>query len=482
MATVEHPSPGLFSAVLQAMRGCDPWTQPMASVLSPLSEHLTTAEAECLPAAFAGVLPLLRKDRERLLFASEIAGRLDYFETASAMGDLAIDLGDRRLLLEAATLAGNPGVEPAVRARVAGAVGTGAAGRIRIDPDTVPASVDEERLHLQCWPGARRRDHGFALAPVAVLDCGLDALAALRLSVRLDAAGASVRRLAPDVEVPLWFGPESVLVCRPATRSRVLSKFPRFSEGRILIEELLCDNQGMESLLRRINASLGTSLRLRLSALGHNIERAVWDPEVFTAGVYPTREAALLAGASTSSLNHLHKRRLLVPREFRRGRCWNFRDVVAVRTWRYLKSQTPGRVSSNVVTSLAQFAGDPEAVQLGVTSEGGVMVNRGDGWVNVQTGQSALGMEITDIDGVFRPFKYGGGTVIGLLQASANTRLRPNVLNGTPHLNGHRISAKALASVDADHRRDAIVAAFPELENTAFEDTLDVGLLLLNSR
>ena len=406
---------------------------------------------------------------------------MDYFETAGAVADLAIDLGDRDLLLEAATLCGNPAVEAPTRARVLDAVGNDPAGRIRIDPDAVPSTVDEERLYLQCWPGARSSASNRALAPTVVVDRALDALAALRLSIRLDTAGASVRRLAHRTEVPLWFGSETVLVCHPTTLSRVLSRFPRFAERQILTDELPLDDRGMDTLLRQINTAFDGPQKLRLSALSHEIEPAVWDPDVFTAGVYPTREAALLAGATTSSLNYLHKQRLLVPREFLGGRCWNFRDVVAIRTWRFLKSQSPRRVSSSVVTKLARFAGDPEAVQLGATSEGSVLVNRGDGWVNVETGQSALGMDITDIDAVFRPFQYGGGTTIDLLRASPNTRLYPTKLNGTPHLAGHRISAKALASVDSLCRREAIEAAYPELEDTAFEDTVDVGLRLLKA-
>ena len=113
-----------------------------------------------------------------------------------------------------------------------------------MDPGAAPSSVDEERLYWQCWPGARTSDDSFAVAPAVVLDHALDALAALRLSIRLDAAGASVRRLAPDGEVPLWFGPLTVLVCRPQTRSRVLSSFPRFPERQILPEELPPDGSG----------------------------------------------------------------------------------------------------------------------------------------------------------------------------------------------------------------------------------------------
>ena len=476
-----EPSPGLFAAVLQAMRSSDPWSQPLSAVLAGLAEHLTTEEAECLPRAVAGVLPLLRQDRERLRFAAEVAARLDYHEAASNLAELAIDLGDRDLLLEAATLCGNPAVEASIRAHVLDAVRSEPAARIRIDPDAATASSEEERLYLQCWPGARRPRNRFAMAPVVVLDQALDALAALRLSIRLDDAGAAVRRLADGIAVPLWFGSETVLVCGPLTRSRVLSEFPRFSERQVLIEEPPVDDRGLDKLLRKINAALDGPRRLRLEALGDSIELPVWDPEVFTAGVYSTREAALLAGTTTSSLTYLHRQELLSPRELRSGRCWNFRDVVAVRTWAYLKSRSPRRVSSGVVTALARFAGDTEAVQLGATSEGDVLVNRGDGWVNVVTGQSALRMDITDIDAVFRPFRYGSGRTMDLLRASPNTRLFPTVLNGTPRLHGHRISAKALASVDENHGREAIEAAYPELEGVAFEDTVDVGLRLLKA-
>ena len=448
-------------------------------------EHLTTAEAECLPQAFAGVIPLLCRDRERLRFAAEITARLDYFEAADALLEQAIVLDDRELLLEAATLCGNPAVDSKVRTRVAGEVGSAPEGRIRFDPDTSPSSVEEQHLYWQCWPGARSSDGEFAAAPAIVLDRSFDALSVLRFTIHLYEAGGSVRRLVPEAEIPMWFGPETVLICHPTTRSRVLSSFPRFSERRIFPENLPDNERDINKLLRRINATLDgqQKLRLGIDISGSDVPdvpTVMWDPDMFTAGVYPTKEAAFLAGTTSSSFRYLHKRGLLMPRKLREL-SWNFRDVVAVRTWRYLKSMSPKRVSSSVMKPLAHFAGDSKAVRLGVTSEGNVLADHGDGWVDVETGQSALGLEITEIDQVFRPFQYGGGTVLDLLHASDNTKLKPTVLNGTPHLAGHRISAKALASIETCHQREAIEAYYPELKGVAFEDTVNVGRQLLKA-
>ena len=137
------------------------------------------------------------------------------------------------------------------------------------------------------------------------------------------------------------------------------------------------------------------------------------------------------------------------------------------------------RVSSQVVTSLVNFAGDSEVAQLGVTSSGNVLVDQGGGWVDVESGERPLEFDnIADFDDVFRPFNYGGRTTLDLLRASDNTRLDPTVLHGTPHLSGHRISAKALASIG---ERGFIEAAYPELKGKPFEDTTLVGVQLLNA-
>ena len=71
----------------------------------------------------------------------------------------------------------------------------------------------------------------------------------------MDAAGASVRRLADGAKIPLWFGPDTVLVCDPSTRRRVLSEVSRFSERRIFVDEVPHDDQGLGKLSRRIKAA-----------------------------------------------------------------------------------------------------------------------------------------------------------------------------------------------------------------------------------
>ena len=478
METVKQPSPGLYAAVLHILSSADPRSGSLASTMTDFADQLTTDEAECLPRAIGHVLPLLRADAERLRFAAEIATRLDFFEVTGALTDLATTTGDRQLLLMAATLCGNPAVESSLRNRVSHLVGVDPAGRIRLDRHTVPKTVDETRLYLQCWPGARTNDARFALAPVIVLDSGFDAGAVLRLVISLDSAGAVVRRLVSGVKVPFWFGHQTVLLCGSQTRSHVLSSYPNFPEAHIRTGNLPENERQLSALFVQVNAVLPQPQKLRLAEFSPEIAANLWAPDVFTAGVYQTKDAAFLTGASRSSLNYLRGQKLIRPRASTAIR-WTFRDLVAVRTWTYLKSIAQGRVSARVVPELARFAGDSKAVKLGVMSNGKVHVDSGEGWINVETGQRQLEMSITDIDTVFRPFTYGGGRVVSLLYASHNTRLHPTVLHGTPRLKGHRISAKGLAGLYGRGGSAAIISSYPELKNKPFDDTVGIGFRLL---
>lgn len=477
---MNEPSGELHAAVLNMLLRVDPRSWSVAATTDDLFRHLTAEEAEQLPAAMGGVLPLLRSDPERMRRVAEIAVRFDLFEIARPLAELALDTGDRQLLLAVASLCGNPAVESHVRSRVADAVADDPAVRIRLDPTAVPKSADEERLLWQLWPGARRDDGRFALAPVVVLDRSFSADVSMRFAVRLVEAGATVRRLAGHSPVPFWFGAQTVLVCTARTRLRVRNHKPEFPLRRIIVADIRDDERVVRKLLRSINAALTGSQLLRLEALGPQIATNYWEPGVFTAGVYQTREVAFLSGAATSTLYGMCKRGLLKPwRDV--VNLWKFSDLVAIRTWAYLKSLSPGRVRSKVIPALAGFAGDSEAVNLGVTSQGRVLVDRGNGWEDVETDQRHLDLPITDVDDAFRPFPYGRGTVVNLLKASPNTRLDPTVLHGTPYLDGHRISAKALARLSERGGMDLIRACYPELDSRDIDDTVSIGLQLLRA-
>ncbi len=480
LGPASQPSPALYAATLRLLSNAAPRFRSMVSTLTDFVAQLTPTEAEYLPQALGGVLPLLRGDPEKLKFAANIATRLDFFEAIRPLADLAATTGDPDLILMAATLCGNPAVGSSIKTRVANLVGDDVAGRIRLDQHTVPKTADEERLYLQCWPGARTRSTRFPLAPVVVLDNRLDAKGALQLALRLRKAGAVVRRLDLDSEVPFWFGAHTTLLCHHLTRSRVRRRYPDFSEDRIRVEGTPQDERQLTVLLRAINATLTPPIQLRLTEFTPDISTNIFDPEVFAAGVYQTKEVTFLSGASRSSVDSLRKRELLTPRSFSPGIQWAFRDLVAVRTWKYLNSIAEKRVSSDVVPALSDYAGDSQAVRLGVMANGKVHVDHGDGWVNAKTGQRQFEMPITDIDDVFRPFTFGGGrTVVPLLSASRNTKLHPAILRGAPRLRGHRISAVALARMDRRGGRKAILSAYPELENRDFDDTVGIGLQLI---
>lgn len=448
--------------------------------MTDLVEGLTNAHAESLPRAIGEVMPLLLADTERLRFAAEIAVRLDLFEVAPFVTELATSTNDPDLLLAAATLCGNPAVDQSLRSRIAGMMGSDRTGLISVDPSTVPETAEENYLYWQSWPGVRSDGFPFPLSPVVVLDQGFDPLRSLRLAISLDRAGAMLRRLAPESRIPLWFGSQTVLLCRPRTRTRVLSAYPRFPVARIIADPLPEDDRTLGLLLRRIDALLPGPQKLRFSEFPVEISENLWEPEVFMAGVYQTKEVAFLSGTTRWSLDNLRQQELLTPLSSDPIR-WTFRDLVAFRTWSYLRSVSPRRVSTSVVPALARFAGDSKAVKLGVTSEGAVLVDRGDGWANVETGQRPLSIVITDIDDTFRPFSYGDGKAPALPIVGPNTPLHPSVLHGTPHLKDHRISAKSLAALDQRNGHRAILSAYPELENVTFDDTVGVGYRLLSS-
>ena len=72
--------------------------------MTDVIDSLNDKEAQKLPIAIQGVLPLLRSDLNRLRFATEVLVRFDMFEATEALTRLALDVNDHEFLLSAASL------------------------------------------------------------------------------------------------------------------------------------------------------------------------------------------------------------------------------------------------------------------------------------------------------------------------------------------------------------------------------------------
>lgn len=480
MATVEVPSPGFFAAVLHAIRSTDPREDTLSGAWAKFIDWLSNRMAQQLPAAISGILPLLRNDLDRLRFTAETLVRFDMFEAAEALTSLAIDIGDGDILLSAASLCGHPGVSPSLKKRVSELHSDDRWIQIRIYDHTTPSNEDERLLYEQCWPGARSADSPPYLPPVVILDTSLEPKISLDLTVRLVNAGSVVRRIGIDHPIPQWFGPHTVLICRPLLHARIASKCPKFLGRQVIVNPKLENERDYALLLKQTNAILPSKARLRAATPETAVHSNLWDPDVYRLGVYKTGEAAFLTSAPRNSLYRLAKQGLLRPRHTDTI-TWTFSDLVAVRTWRYLRTQSMKPIKPDIVSSLAKFAGNSEAVKIGVTSSGDILADQGNGWEDIKTKDRPLDIPITDIDDVFRPFDLGRYHTPHLLHANETTQLHPAILHGAPHLKGHRIPALTLAQLDYRGGQPAIFGAYPELKEVSIYDTISIGHQLMNS-
>ena len=482
-SSADGPPPSLYAAVLHALSNTDPYAQDISSTL----QNFTTGEGawrvECLPAALAGVLRLLRGDHARLRNAVSVAVELDFFEATREIMLLALSSQDSALWLAAATLGGNPAVDPLLRQSLAQEMTDDPSAQIRLRAEHALEGTDEQLLHEQAWPGARGASGPFHLAPVVVFDTSLPALNVLTASLGLLRTGATLRRLVPRQPLPDWFGPQTVAVCTPATATLIRSTNPDFEPRRIIEGLDRADSHKLVKLVRRINNVLPGPPYLTVDAPDDE-GRLCLDPAVYHLGVYRPSEASYLTSASVPTLHDLTVKGFLKPMESRRTLkrpklYWRFSDIVAVRTWRFLKRQSGKHVPHAVIPALRAFTGHEAAVEVAVTSAGRVFVDEGQGWYDIINGDRPLpDLDLTSLDRVFRPFEFGGRDVPGLLQVSANTVLDPAILYGAPRHAHCRITAKALYETHQRGGSTGVEQTYPALAGKAYRDTVDVGACL----
>ncbi len=483
MAAIAQPSSSFYAAVLHAVCSADPRRDTAASAVDGLVSSLDDSQAGHLALGFGGVLRLLVSDMDRLRFTASAIVQLDMAEAAQHLVEIALETQDRDLMLSAAAICGNPAVSSKLRSAMERALDGDRLALMRLRPDQTPDTADETLLYQQLWPGARRDQEPSRLPPVVVLDTDLGARAVLLAGLHTIKCGGVVRQLNPRAAVPEWFGPATVLVCTQATLTAVSSRLGDFRH--VVADPRIATSADALRLVRHINALLPPSLKLRFPSMEAQEASEVWAPDVYHLGAYKTTEACYLTSAPASALRTLVRNDLLSPRRIgrRESPVWSFRDIVGVRTWRRMMRDANRRIPPRVVEPLVKFTGSEDAVSVGVTADGRVWskqngTNGDNPWVDVITNEQMMNIsteELTTLDDVFRPFELGGNHAPPLLQPSEHTRLYPATLNGQPYLDGHRIPARALAELDTRGGRDAILAAYPELEQRAFDDTVQEG-------
>lgn len=253
---MSQPSIGAYASVFEAIRRYRPYHDSLHNVLGDFVDGIDDVEAQALPKSIAGILPLLKSDPHRLRFAADFLVRLDLYESTEALFTAAVETCDRRLMMAAASLAGNPAVDLSLRDNIKTHSGDDRMVMIRLSPDVVPSSQNEEILYLQCWPGARTIDKPLRLAPVIVLDVKLPPASSLRLAAEFERAGAAIRRLDTSAPIPHWFGRQTALLCTGESADTVLSRYPEFDSDRIFSEPMPSQSSKLTQLMHRIYSSV----------------------------------------------------------------------------------------------------------------------------------------------------------------------------------------------------------------------------------
>lgn len=187
---------------------------------------------------------------------------------------------------------------------------------------------------------------------------------------------------------------------------------------------------------------------------------------------FPTLETAALSGATVGQLKYWRTRRgdhgpLLVP-EYRDGRShlYSFRDLLALRTFVYLRGETSLQKIRRAAQSLENL-GDQDhlsAYELHVFGDTIVWVDprageRGRRYVDLvkQPGQEHLSLIMEQI---LDPFRTERGKVLALRSPFARISVDPAVLGGFPVVAGTRVPYDLVAGLVRDGVPAGEVRAF----------------------
>jgi uncharacterized protein (DUF433 family) len=455
-----------------------------------LASALQGDEAETFPLGFADAVGVLASDLLRLRAAADVAVELDLYEAVSAFVDALEKQRDPHLLGQVLTLSRHPGVPPGVSARVDRLVeevsGPQAdAFRLRSDPSASPLSELDRVLQAQVWAGLATR-YGLEqrVAPHTYLDSRPDDLDDYWVvASRLVQAGLRLHRL-PDLYrqpvSPLWLNARYPLVGWSADAvSRLRALDPQVS-ARQFVLAAADTGLGWSRTLAGVQARLPEGLHLR-SGPEPEEWSAPFSAETLRHGAFDAVEMTYLGGASRYLLRQAVRNGLdPVDSDVQR---WRFGQLVALRVTNAFRLRRRTAADVKVMLSrVEQLAEASTSSRVAVDANGRVYIDDGSGGFDeLLHGQSAL-PAVLEIDEVFQPIQLGDGRIPDLLRPAPTLVVHPERLGGSPTVDGRRISARAIASLEGARGIDVVRSAYPELTTTEVNDGLRVGRELLATR
>jgi uncharacterized protein (DUF433 family)/DNA-binding transcriptional MerR regulator len=212
---------------------------------------------------------------------------------------------------------------------------------------------------------------------------------------------------------------------------------------------------------------------------------------------YPTHIAATLSGATLGQLAYWRRAHgdgpLLAPELGRDGGrvLYSFRDVVALRTFVYLRESLPLQRIRKAVHSLRELTADDRGVdrhgfsathlsQYELYAAGDSVVwRRPDGFVDLVENPGSYRLQAV-MEDVFGPFRnMQGADVVALFEPRPNVQVDPDTQGGYPVIKGTRIEFDLVSSLVRDGVRPAEIAEFyPAVTEAAALDAADFADLV----
>lgn len=199
---------------------------------------------------------------------------------------------------------------------------------------------------------------------------------------------------------------------------------------------------------------------------------------------YPTHVAAALSGATLRQLGYWRQRKngkppLLVPEVRARGRLlYSFRDIIALRTFVYLREELPLQRIRKAVGNLRELGNTDHLSSYRLYSDGKSVLWSEDederGLVDLyeRPGQYRMKAVMRDI---LKPFKNRQGEqVVDLLHPRLHVQVDPEIKGGYPVVRNTRIPYDLVGGLVADGLPvDEVAYFYPPVDAEAARDAYD---------